>query len=74
MYDAHLTPVALESRARRAANRAGLRATKSRWRRHTCDNYGQFQLVDETNTVVGGSRYDMTAEEVIEFCTSGGHP
>jgi len=36
---------ALEACARRAAN-AGLIACKSRWRRNSIDNYGQFQLVD----------------------------
>ena len=60
---------ALEARARRAAKRVGLRATKSRCREDTFDNRGGFNVVDPyINTVVAGVRYDMGAEEVIEFC------
>jgi hypothetical protein len=35
-----------DSAARRAANRVGLVARKSRWRRDSIDNYGGFMLVD----------------------------
>jgi hypothetical protein len=61
-----------EARARRAAKRAGLIARKSRWRAGSVDNYGGFMLVDpSTNGAVAGVRFDMTAEEVIEFCSAG---
>jgi hypothetical protein len=64
---------ALDARARRAAGRAGLIARKSRWRAGSIDNYGDFMLIDPyTNCCVGGSRFDLSAEEVIEFC--GGRP
>jgi hypothetical protein len=60
---------AMEARARRAAKRAGLIAKKSRWRLGTIDNFGEFCLVDAcTNCVVAGSRFDVTAEQVIDLC------
>ncbi|MDH6150498.1 hypothetical protein [Paraburkholderia tuberum] len=59
---------ALEARARRAARSVDLVATKSRQRQH-CDNLGRFQLVDQyVNMVVEGVRYELTPEDVIEFC------
>lgn len=63
------TDNALDSRARRAAARVDLVARKSRWRAGTIDNYGEFMLIDPfTNAVVGGSRFDMSAEEIIAYC------
>jgi hypothetical protein len=60
---------ALDARARRAAQRAGLVARKSRWRAGSIDNYGGFMLVDPyNNVVVDGSRYDLSAEYVIDYC------
>ena len=60
---------ATESRARRAAQRAGLVARKSRWRAGTIDNYGEFMLLDpDSNIPVAGFQYDMDAEEVIAYC------
>ena len=47
-------------------------ARKSRWRVGTIDNYGEFMLVDPfTNIPAAGFRYDLSAEEVIEFCMGG---
>jgi hypothetical protein len=64
------TASAMDSRARRTAGRAGLKATKTRWRRDTLDNFGEFRLHDTTvNCVVAGDRYDLTAEDVIAFCS-----
>jgi len=60
---------AMEHRARRAAKRHGLVARKSRWRRDSVDNHGGFMLVDSyNNNVVAGARFDMTADDVVEFC------
>lgn len=60
---------ALDSRARRAARSADLVASKSRWRRDSIDNHGEFMLIDpHMNVPLAGFRYDMSAEEVIEFC------
>jgi hypothetical protein len=65
-----LDEAAHEAQARRAAKRAGLKARKSRWRRNSIDNYGGFQIVDPyRNWVVAGVRYDMSAQQVINFCT-----
>ena len=60
---------ALEARARRAAKRAGFVARKSTWRLGSIDNFGGFQIIDpETNLVVAGRRFDMTADDVIKWC------
>jgi hypothetical protein len=60
---------ALDARARRAAKRMGLRAVRSRWRAHSADNRGAFMLIDPIpNRVMGGARFDMSAEDVIEYC------
>jgi hypothetical protein len=65
----HLSEQAIDSRARRAARRVGLIARKSRWRAGSIDNYGDFMLVDPDGGIpVGGFRWDMTAQEVIEYC------
>jgi hypothetical protein len=59
----------LESKARRVAKRAGLDARKSRRRKESIDNLGGFMLVDpQTNSVVNGNRFDLTAGDVIEQC------
>jgi hypothetical protein len=60
---------AVEARARRAARRVDMRATKTAWRKDSCDNYGHFMLIDDRLGVIDGVRYDMTAEEVIDYCT-----
>jgi hypothetical protein len=65
-----ISKAALEGRARRAAQRIGLTASKSRWRRDTVDNYGGFQLLDlYTNNVVDGYRFDLTAAAVLDYCS-----
>ncbi|WP_321875565.1 hypothetical protein [Burkholderia cenocepacia] len=59
---------ALEAKARRAANNAGFVAYRSR-SRLSFDNNGGFMLADSrTNAVVYGLRYDLSAQDVIEFC------
>ena len=59
----------LEAQARRLARRAGYIARKSNWRRDSIDNFGGFMLVDvETGGAIAGSRFDLTAEAVIEWC------
>jgi len=64
-----VSPKNLESKARRRARRYGLRVVKSR-RAISLDNFGEFMLVDATcNFVVGGSRFDWTAEDIIEDCS-----
>jgi hypothetical protein len=61
-----------DSAARRAARRVGLVARKSRWRKYSCDNHGDFMLIEPaTNFCVAGSRFDMSAEEVLDYCRQG---
>ncbi len=61
---------ALEQRARRAVRREGLIARKSRWRAGSIDNLGGFQIIDPiTNFLVGGSRFELSAEDVIAYCS-----
>jgi hypothetical protein len=58
---------AVEARARRAAKRLGLIARKSR--AGLIDNFGDFMLIDPSgNRVVAGSRFNLTAEDVIAYC------
>jgi hypothetical protein len=60
--------LALEARARRTAKRNGYKASKSKWRRGSVDNYGGFMLVDPyTSFPVAGQRWSLTAEEVIDW-------
>ena len=59
---------ALDGRVRRAALRAGFRASKARGQLHY-NNRGGYMLVDSwTNTVAYGDRYDLSAAEVMEIC------
>lgn len=60
---------ALEARARRAARKMGLVARKSRWRVHTTDNFGGFRVIyPNFNIVIGGDRFDLSAEDVLIIC------
>lgn len=64
------SPSAIDARARRAAKRVGLRIAKTRWRKGTIDNMGGYQILDlYSNCVFAGYRFDMSAEEVIEYCS-----
>jgi hypothetical protein len=59
-----------DARARRAARRVGLIARRSRWRIGSIEHYGGFQLINRMyNAVVAGERLDLSAKEVIEYCT-----
>jgi hypothetical protein len=61
---------ALDQRARRAAKRRGWVAVRRRWRRGSSDNLGGFQLLNPiTNGIVGGVRFDMSAQDVVDYCT-----
>ena len=58
-----------EDRARRAAKRVGLAIRKSRQTTLHDNNQGHFMLFDPTdNQIIGGERYDMTAQDVIDWC------
>lgn len=63
-----LTESALDSRARRSASRVGLVVRKSR-RHDPLNNCGGYMLLDPTmNIPVWGFQYDLSAEDVIEYC------
>lgn len=60
----------LEARARKVARSIGLVARKSRWRANTTDNYGKFMLIEPlSNQVIGGERFDLSAQAVMDYCT-----
>jgi len=64
---------ASDSQARRAAKRIGLRAHKSRWRRDSVDNYGHYMLIDPwLNVVIAGERFNLTADDVVDWCSREG--
>jgi hypothetical protein len=66
--DHKITTSAIEQRARRRARRVGLRTKKSR-RRLGVDNHGGFRLIDSATDVIEvGEKFDMSAEQVIEYC------
>jgi hypothetical protein len=56
----------LEAKARRIAKRHDHRVCKARGRLHM-NNRGQFQLINWNNNVVGGSDFDMTPQEIIDY-------
>jgi hypothetical protein len=58
----------LDRRARRSARKVGLVAYRC-CTQHL-GNLGHFQVVDpkRSNMVVAGQHYDMTAQDVINFC------
>jgi len=59
---------AMDARARRAAHRAGYLALKSRWRHPGLPPRG-FMLIDTaTRSCVAGSYFDLSAEDVLEWC------
>ena len=63
----------LHAAARGAAKRVGLQARKSRARTISLDNHGEFMLVDPMrNWVVAGERFDLSAQQVIDFCETLG--
>jgi len=62
---------ALEQRARRKAKSVGLVAIKSRKGVGSVDNLGGFRIIDAIlGTFEAGERFDLTAEEVIAYCSA----
>jgi hypothetical protein len=66
-YREPLDPAAV-ARARRVAASMGWRVEKSRERYQHHNNQGALQIRDQTNKIIDGVNYDMTPEDVIEFC------
>ena len=64
-----MTESSLDSKARRAAKRVGLRILKSRVRTISADNHGEYMLIEpRLNRCLAGERFDLSAESVIEWC------
>lgn len=62
---------ALEQRARRMAKSVGLVAIMSRKGIGSVDNLGGFRIIDAfLGTLEAGERFDLTAEEVIAYCSA----
>ena len=62
------TPARLDSKARSAARRVGLLVRRSR-RQLSIDNRGGYMVVDPyLNMILAGEKYELTAEDVLEFC------
>lgn len=60
---------AMDARARRAAQRIGLVACKSRWRAGSVDNQGGFQIADPRfSRIEAGVRFDLSAQDVVAYC------
>jgi hypothetical protein len=57
----------VESTVRRHAKKAGYIVRKTRWRKDSCDNHGEYMLVNDRNLVVLGDRYDATLEDIDYF-------
>lgn len=59
----------IDQRARRAAERIGLKAIKSKSGRGSVDNDGGFMIIDPARQwIEAGHRFDLSADEVIVFC------
>jgi hypothetical protein len=59
----------LDNKARRYAKRVGLHAKKRRGSLGTSLNQGGFMLLEPNeNRIVGGERFDLTADDVIVVC------
>jgi hypothetical protein len=58
---------ATDSKARKAAKKAGLLVSKSRRQRHV-NQRGGYQLTDFRNIVVEGANFELTAAAVIDYC------
>lgn len=60
----------MDQRARRAAERVGLKAIKSRKGCGSIDNWGGFMIIDPSrNWLEAGERFDLSADEVIAYCS-----
>jgi hypothetical protein len=54
---------------RRAAGKVGLRVKKARASFNVFCNLGDYMLIDpSTNVVVAGASFDLTAQDVIDYC------
>ena len=66
-YREPLDPAAV-ARARHVGASMGWRVEKSRERYQHHNNQGALQLLDQRNIVINGMNYDMTPQDVVNFC------
>ena len=66
-YRGPLDPASV-ARARRAAAGMGWHVEKSRKRYQHQNNQGALQILNQHNIAINGMDYDMTPEDVINFC------
>ena len=68
-YDYTDDDTILDEEARMAAKRAGLLAVRSSRGIGGPNNAGAFMLINPSmNAVVAGSRYELTSDEVVNYC------
>jgi ribosomal protein L37AE/L43A len=56
-----------DARARRVARQCSLRVCKTR-RQLDLDNFGGYQILDGRNVVLAGQKFELNADDVLEFC------
>ena len=61
-------PRRLDDKARREAIKVGLTALRARGRRASTAAPGGFRLLDRDGNCVAGDNYELSAEDVINFC------
>lgn len=61
-------PRRLDDKARREAVKIGLIALRARGRRAANGKPGGFRLLDRDGICVAGEGYELSAQDVIEFC------
>jgi len=59
-----------ENQVRRVAKQIGYRAIKSRWRRNTTDNRGQFRFLISGQILSSAESVSISADDVVEVCSS----
>ena len=63
-----MTDKVLENLCRRRATRVGLYLRKSRAKRLSVDNRGEYMLIElDHNAIVAGQRFDLSLSDVVEW-------
>ncbi len=57
-----------DNKVRKAAKKQGFIVTRSRVKNTTCDNYGNYMIINESNNSIEyGEKFNLTLEEVENF-------
>ena len=63
-----MTDKVLENLCRRRAVRVGLYLRKSRAKRWSVDDHGEYMLIElDHNAIVAGQRFDLNLSDVVEW-------